>query len=225
MRLELARVEQLNLGLSAGAVAVSFVFSTPHFATSLAAGALLEAVNFGAIHRGARQLFSGESASLRGWVGVLSMRFMLLALAILVTMQAGAHPAALLIGLSLVMPATVIDAWIHRPPVVDPATLPTLVEAEAEAEAEDDAEYWERYSIWRPGHLIATWRDDLLAEPAADFDSGSDSGWDSETDIDPETDTAAAADNGRESAPAPSSFPSAKARAAIPAVDDDELSR
>lgn len=215
MRLELARVEQLNLGLSAGAVAIAFAFVTPHFATSLAAGAFLEAINFGAIHRGARKLFSGESASIRGWVGVLSMRFILLALGIFVTMQAGAHPAALLIGLSLAMPATVIDAWIHRPPVVDPATLPTFLEANLEAnlesESEDDAEYWEHYSIWRPGHLIATWRDDLLSKPGASSSSG------------------AAGDGAAESfaAPsaAPSSSPSAEARAAIVAVDDDELSR
>ena len=41
MKLELARVERLNLGLSAGAVAASLALETPHFATSLAAGALL----------------------------------------------------------------------------------------------------------------------------------------------------------------------------------------
>ncbi len=205
MRLELARVEQLNLGLSAGAVAVSFAFVTPHFATSLAAGAFLEALNLGAIHRGARRLFKGELAAVRGWLGMLSLRFILLAVAIFVTMQAGANPAALLIGLSLAMPATVIDAWIHRPPVVDPATLPTFLESELESEPDDDVEYWERYSIWRPGRLMATWRDDLLREPGAD----------SEAD----------ADDAVDSAPAPSSLPSAEARAAIFAVDDDELSR
>ena len=41
----LAKVEQLNLGLSASAVAVSYAVATPHFAISLAAGALLEALN------------------------------------------------------------------------------------------------------------------------------------------------------------------------------------
>jgi hypothetical protein len=214
MRLELATVEQLNLGLSAGAVAVSFAFVTPHFATSLAAGAFLEAINLGAIHRGARQLFKGELAAVRGWLGMLSLRFILLAVAIFVTMQAGANPAALLIGLSLAMPATVIDAWIHRPPVVDPATLPTFLEGKLEAdlegkleaESDEDAEYWERYSIWRPGRLMATWRDDLLSEAAA-------------------SSSAADADDAWESAPAPPSLPSAEARAANPAVDDDELSR
>jgi len=214
MRLELATVEQLNLGLSAGAVAVSFAFVTPHFATSLAAGAFLEAINLGAIHRGARKLFKGELAAVRGWLGMLSLRFILLALAIFVTMQAGANPAALLIGLSLAMPATVIDAWIHRPPVVDPATLPTFLEDVLETESEDEAEYWERYSIWRPGRLMATWRDDLLSGPAA-----------ADTETATDATDAATAGGASDSGPVPSSLPSAEARAAILAVDDDELSR
>ncbi|MEZ4290234.1 MAG: hypothetical protein R3E53_06715 [Myxococcota bacterium] len=128
MKLELARVERLNLGLSAGAVAASLALETPHFATSLAAGALLEAINLGAIHRGAKRFFSGEIAGARGWIGVFSLRFLVLATAIFLTMHAGANPAALLIGLSIVMPATLIDAWLNRPPVVDPATLPTFLD-------------------------------------------------------------------------------------------------
>ena len=152
MKLGLAKVERLNLGLSAGAVAASFALATPHFATSLALGAFVEAINFGAIHRGARALFEGEPAGARGWVGVFSMRFVLLALAIFMTLQAGADPVAFLIGLSLVMPATLIDAWIHRPPVIDPAELPVLFEEESE----DDREYWESYSIWRPGRLLTS---------------------------------------------------------------------
>lgn len=170
MAFELARVERLNLGLSAGAVAASFAFVTPHFAGSLAAGALLEALNLGLIHRGARRLFGGELAGARTWVGVFSMRFLTLAAAIFVVMQAGANPAALLIGLSIAMPATVIDAWLNRPPVVDPATLPTFLEdGRLEGESDDDAEYWEQYSVWRPGRLITTERDDLLAETAAEL--------------------------------------------------------
>jgi hypothetical protein len=167
MKLGLARVEQLNLGLSAGAVAASFAFTTPHFATSLAAGAFLEAINLGAIHRAAQTLFRpDEGSTARGWIGVFSMRFLLLAAAIFVTMQAGAHPAALLIGLSIAMPATLIDAWINRPPVLDPATLPVLLEEESD----DDADYWGSYSVWRPGRLLTTQRDDLLSEAAPEPD-------------------------------------------------------
>ena len=58
--MKLERVERLNLGLSAGAVAASFAIATPHFATSLALGAFLEAMNFGAMHRGAQRFFAGE---------------------------------------------------------------------------------------------------------------------------------------------------------------------
>jgi hypothetical protein len=169
VKLELARVERLNLGLSAGAVAASFALVTPHFAGSLAAGALLEALNLGVIHRGAQRLFSGELQGARTWVGVFSIRFLTLAAAIFVIMQAGADPAALLIGLSLTMPATVIDAWLHRPPVVDPSTLPVLLDGRLEGESDEDAEYWEGYSVWRPGRLITSQRDDLMSEAAAEL--------------------------------------------------------
>ena len=169
MGFALARVERLNLGLSAGAVAASFALVTPHFAGSLAAGAFLEALNLGAIHRGAKRLFGGEIEGARTWVGLFSMRFLTLAAAIYVTMQAGADPAALLIGLSLTMPATVIDAWLNRPPVVDPSTLPTFVDGQGDlASQDDDAEYWESYSVWRPGRLLTTERDDLISEAAAE---------------------------------------------------------
>lgn len=127
MKFELAKVEQWNLGLSAGAVAASYALATPHFATSLAAGAFLEAINLGAIHRAAKRLFEGHLMS-GGWIGGLALRFILLGTAIYLTMRAGAHPVALLIGLSIAMPATVIDAWINRPPIVDPATLPVFLE-------------------------------------------------------------------------------------------------
>lgn len=148
----LARVEQLNLGLSAGAVAASFAFATPHFATSLAAGAALEAINLGAIHRLAKRLFSGAMMT-GGWVGVLSMRLVLLSLAIYVTMRLGAHPVALLIGLSITMPATLIDAWLNRPPIIDPAELPTFLE---EFDKEDAEEPDMGEKLWSTGHLLTS---------------------------------------------------------------------
>jgi len=123
----LAKVEQWNLGLSAGAVAASYALATPNFAISLALGAFLEAVNLGAIHRAARTLFAGQMMS-AGWVGGLAIRFLLLGTCIYLTLTAGADPIAFVIGLSIAMPATVIDAWINRPPVVDPATLPVFLE-------------------------------------------------------------------------------------------------
>jgi hypothetical protein len=133
---ELAKVERWNLGLSAGAVAASFALVTPHFATSLAAGAFIEAINLGAIHRAAKRLFAGELMS-NGWIGGLAFRFVLLGAAIFVTMRAGAHPVALLIGLSIAMPATLIDAWINRPPIIDPATLPVFLDDGIDEEEDD----------------------------------------------------------------------------------------
>ena len=142
--MKLERVERLNLGLSAGAIAASYALATPHFATSLALGACLEALNFGTLMRGARHFFAGEIAGAGPWVGVFAVRFLLLGTGIYVFLQLGAHPVALLIGLSIAMPAAVIDAWLHRPPVVDPATLPAL---------DDDDESWDRWSVWRAAQI------------------------------------------------------------------------
>ena len=182
MKLELARVERLNLGLSAGAVLASFAFVSPHFAGSLAAGAFLEVINLGAMHRGAKSLLqTDESGRAEGandlavsigqntkiWIGVFSMRFLALAAAIFLTIEAGANPAALVIGLSIVMPATVFDAWMNRPEVVDPSTLPSFIDGRYAHETDDEVEYWENYSVWRPGKLITTERDDLISEAAA----------------------------------------------------------
>lgn len=147
VRFELAKVEQWNIGLSAGAVAASFALATPHFATSLAAGAFLEAINLGAIYRAAQRLFAGEILS-RGWVGGLSLRFLVLGTAIYFTMRAGANPIALLIGLSIAMPATVIDAWLNRPPIVDPATLPVFLEDGIDDDEDD--------RLWKTGRLFTS---------------------------------------------------------------------
>jgi hypothetical protein len=153
MKFELAKVEQWNLGLSASAVAASYALATPHFAISLAAGAFLEAINLGAIHRAARRLFKGESLS-NGWVGGLSMRFIILGVAIFMTMNAGANPIALLIGLSIAMPATILDAWLNRPPIVDPATLPVFLD--------DGIDEDER--LWQTGRLFTSKYSDRPAD-------------------------------------------------------------
>ena len=154
----LARVEQLNLGLSAGAVAASFAFATPHFAASLAAGAAVEAVNLGAIYRLTQKFFSGTLLT-SGWLGVLSMRLVLLGTAIYLVMQMGANPAALLIGLSMTMPATLIDAWLNRPPVIDPAELPTFLDDLDDREdsaGADSGDQGARESIWSTGNLMTS---------------------------------------------------------------------
>jgi hypothetical protein len=137
--MKLERVERLNLGIGAGAVAASLALATPHFAASLAAGAFLEAVNFGALYRGAERFFAGEFAGAGPWVGLFGIRFIMLGIGIFVTISAGAHPAALLIGLSLAMPAVVIDAWLHRPEIIPADMLPAI-------DADDPS--WDRYSVW-----------------------------------------------------------------------------
>jgi len=142
MRLE--RVERVNLGLSAGAVAASFALATPHFASSLAAGALLEALNLGALYRGAVRFFAGEIGGAGPWLGLYATRFTLLAVGILLVLRAGAHPVALVVGLSLSMPAVLIDAWLHRPPRLEHELRPPP--------APDDPS-WERFSVWRAREL------------------------------------------------------------------------
>ena len=137
--MKLERVERLNLGLSAGAIAASFALASPQFATSVALGAGLEALNFGAIMRGARRFFAGDIQGANAWVGLFAFRFVLLAAAIYVLITLGAQPVALLIGLSIAMPAVLIDAWIHRPMPVDIEALPPI-------DTDDDS--WDRYSVW-----------------------------------------------------------------------------
>jgi len=130
-------IERTNLTLSAGAVAASFALATPAFAVSLAIGALLEAWNFRGLRRSAQFLFWGQIRGSGGWLGVYSLRMSLLVIGICAALYFGAHPVGLLIGLSLIMPACVIEAWRARPPI-DPSA-PTL---------SDDDPAWERWNPW-----------------------------------------------------------------------------
>ena len=130
-------IERTHLTLSAGAVAATLTFATPTVAISLAAGALLEAVNFHGLRRSAQFLFWGQIAGSRGWSGVFALRFVLLVIGIGGSLALGADPRGLLVGLSLIMPAVVIEAWRTRPPV-DPSA-PALA-------PEDPA--WERWNPW-----------------------------------------------------------------------------
>ena len=137
-------IERVNLTLSAGAVAASLVFASPAFAAGLATGALLEAVNFRGLRRQAQFLFWGQIGSGGGWTGVSFLRWGILVIGIAAALYFGADPAGLLVGLSLIMPAAVFEAWRSRPPV-DPSA-PAL-------DPEDPA--WERWNPW-----LARERDD-----------------------------------------------------------------
>lgn len=130
-------IERTNLTLSAGAVALSLVFASPVFALSLAIGAALEAFNFRGLRRSAQFLFWGQIRGGGGWLGVYSLRMSLLVIGMGTALYFGAHPLGLVIGLSLIMPAVVIEAWRSRPQV-DPQA-PVL--------AEDDPA-WDRWNAW-----------------------------------------------------------------------------
>lgn len=130
-------IERTNLTLSAGAVAASLVLTTPTFAWSLAVGALLETLNFRGLYRSAQFLFWGQIRSGGAWSGVFALRFGMMVIGIGSALYFGAHPVGLLIGLSLIMPAAIIEAWRARP-AVDP---------EAPQLAPDDPD-WERWNPW-----------------------------------------------------------------------------
>ena len=74
-------------------------------------------------------------------------------------MSAGAHPVGLVVGLSIAMPAAVLDAWRNRPPYVDPATLPVTP---------PDDPAWDRWSVWRVRELEPEELDDWETPEAAE---------------------------------------------------------
>jgi len=130
-------VERLTFTLSAGAAAAGWVLVSPAFALSLGFGALIEAVNFRGLHRQAQLLFWGQIRSGGSWTGLYGLRFGILVIGIGGGLALGAHPVGLLLGLSLVMPASLWVAWRNRPPI-DP---------DAPALAPDDPA-WDDWNPW-----------------------------------------------------------------------------
>jgi hypothetical protein len=130
-------VERWNLAISAGAVATSLAVAPPAFTTSLVVGAALEAANFRALRRSAQFLFWGVMPGQRAWAAVFGLRFSLLAIGICAALYFGADAAGLLIGLSLIMPATLIEAWRSRPSI--DSNAPRLA---------DDDPSWDRWNPW-----------------------------------------------------------------------------
>jgi hypothetical protein len=131
-------LERLNLGFSAGAVAVSALVATPAFVASCALGAALEAVNFRALRATSTRLLSGQLQGAPAWTAILGMRLSMLFVSMGVALAAGAHPIGLLLGVSMVVPAVLVGAWVLRPSV-DP---------NAPALAPDDPE-WDQWDAWR----------------------------------------------------------------------------
>jgi hypothetical protein len=134
MPVPMERVERLNLAISAGAAAAGYALVSPAFAAGVAAGAAIEAVSFRHLLRSGRRLFEGRSL---GWGAGFGLRFGLLGIGIGTALWAGAHPIGLVIGLSLILPLVVFEAWRTRPPI-DP---------EAKALPADDPA-WERWDPW-----------------------------------------------------------------------------
>jgi hypothetical protein len=130
-------VQKLNLALTAGGVAASLVLASPGFALSLGIGGVVEGVNFRGLKQAGRALVSGEIAPSRFGVPGFGLRFLFLAGAIFAALHAGANPVGLLIGLSLIMPAVVVDAWRNRP-AIDP-DAPVL---------DPDHEDWDTWNPW-----------------------------------------------------------------------------
>jgi hypothetical protein len=130
-------IERTNLTLSAGAAALSFALAPPVFAASLLLGAVLEWVNFRGLRRSALAFFGGEAPGSSGYRAMAGLRFLLLAVGIATALGLGAHPVGLVVGLSLIMPAAVIETWRHRPPVQPDA--PRLAA---------DHPDWDRWDAW-----------------------------------------------------------------------------
>ena len=134
--LDAGPVQRLHAALAGGAVATAWALATPAFTTSLALGAFLEAVNFRSLRRNSETTFNnawnGSAIAAAGF----GLRFALLLAAIAGSLWAGAHPVGLVIGLSLIVPSTLISAWIARPQVVEAAPL------------DEEEAAWETWNPW-----------------------------------------------------------------------------
>lgn len=134
-------LERWNLTIGAGAVLASVAAVSPAFGLSVALGAAIEAVNFRSLLRGSQWLFSGGSETLgRLWALGFGLRFVFLAVAIWLAIDAGAHPIGLVLGLSTIVPAVVVGAWRQRPPPSREPPQPGLP---------PDDPSWDEWDLWR----------------------------------------------------------------------------
>jgi len=104
-----------NLAFCAGAVAAGYALVSPRFAESLGLGALLESANFRFLWRGSRRILLAGGSGAGPALGAFVLRFVLLGGALWAALRAGADPAGLVVGLSLMVPAIVLAAWRARP--------------------------------------------------------------------------------------------------------------
>jgi hypothetical protein len=150
--IELHPLERVNLGFSAGGLAVAVALASPAFAASYALGAVLEAINFRALRIAAGRLLSGQLAGAPLWSVIFGMRLAILLASMAIALVAGAHPLGLLLGVSTVVPAVLAGAWWLRPPV-DPSA-PRIA---------DDDPAWEHWSVWRGDVVLPEAEDEETA--------------------------------------------------------------
>ena len=112
-------IERLNFAFSAGAVATPAVVASPQVNPTIALGAVLQKVKIRARRRATDALFSGHVRGARPWTFLFALRFAFLAGVMYVAIEAGAHPIGLLLGLSAIVPASLLVAWRSKPPVVE----------------------------------------------------------------------------------------------------------
>ena len=148
--------ERANLTLSVGAVATSFAIAPPGFAASLAVGAVLEVANFRALRRAKQRLFAGEIQGGWAWSALFAMRFALLGFAMYIALRSGADPIALVLGLSLIVPATLWVAWRMPPPVIPASAL-------AEVPPPDDPS-WDAWNPWLAAERSPARFDDAVGD-------------------------------------------------------------
>lgn len=132
-------IERANLALSATAVLASFALAPPRFGASLAAGALLETVNFRGLRKAATRLFSGELSGGRSWMIQANLRLLFLGVAMYFVLDFGANPIGLVLGLSLIVPSTLWVAW---------RTEPTPLPPEAFDVPPPDDPSWDEWNPW-----------------------------------------------------------------------------
>ncbi len=116
-------IEQINVALSAGAVATAAVVASPLFALSVAVGAFLESISFRGLSVVSKAFFTGSVRGSVGWLLLLAMRLGLVGVLLYFAVRLGADPVGLLIGLSVILPASVIGAFQMRP-TFDPEAAP-----------------------------------------------------------------------------------------------------
>ncbi len=110
-------IEQLNLALSAGAVATAALVASPAFAASVAVGAVVEGLSFRGLSVASKAFFAGVLRGRFVWLLLLGMRLGLVGTLLYFSVRLGADPIGLLIGLSVILPATVVGSLRLRPPV------------------------------------------------------------------------------------------------------------